>query len=151
MNAFTKSMRNPRRGALAILFGSPLVALGCVSPTAPPQPPSGGHTFTPSYEQFVATVEPVLQRHGCDAGGDCHGGGIRGSLRLTPVDAKDLRADFDQVALQVSASAPEASPILTEPLALDAGGTPHQVKPFATTADSGYLAIRQWILAGVPQ
>ena len=30
----------------------------------------------------------------------------------------------------------------------EAGGTPHGVKPFASTADSGYQAIRQWILDG---
>ena len=149
MNAFTKSMRNPRRGALAILFGSPLVALGCVSPTAPPQPPSGGHTFTPSYEQFVATVEPVLQRHGCDAGGDCHGGGPRGALELSPAGAKNTQFDFEQVSLQVRPAAPDSSPILTKPLALAAGGEPHGVKPFASTSDTDYVAIRAWILTGV--
>lgn len=102
-----------------------------------------------SFEVFAATVEPVLQRHGCDAGGDCHGGGIRGSLQLSPPDAKDARFDFDQVVLQVWAAHPDQSPILTEPLATDAGGTSHAVKPFASTADSGYAAIRGWILAGV--
>jgi hypothetical protein len=139
------------RTAVLALLVTPLASAGCQSPTAPPEPPGGGQSLNLSFAGYESSVAPVLSRHGCDAGGDCHGGGIRGSLRLSPVDAKDLRADFDQVALQVSASAPEASPILTEPLALDAGGTPHQVKPFATTADSGYLAIRQWILAGVPQ
>lgn len=149
MNAFTKSMRNPRRGALAILFGSPLVALGCVAPTAPPAPPSGGHAFTPSYAEFLAAVEPVLQRHGCDAAGDCHGGGPRGAFELSPAGAKDTRFDFDQASLQVSAAAPDSSPLLTKPLALAAGGVPHGVKPFASRSDSDYVAIRAWILAGV--
>lgn len=149
MNAFTKSMRNPQRCALAILVGSPLVALGCVSPTAPPAPPSGGHAFSPSYAGFVATVEPVLQRHGCDAGGDCHGGGPRGALELSPSGAKNTRFDFDQVSLQVNPATPDSSRILTKPLALAAGGVPHGVKPFASTSDTDYVAIRNWILAGV--
>jgi len=134
---------------MAILVGSPLVALGCVSPTAPPPPPSGGPPFTPSYEQFVATVEPVLQRHGCDAGGDCHGGGPRGALELSPSGAKNTRFDFDQVSLQVNPVSPDSSRILTKPLALAAGGVPHGVKPFASTSDSDYVAIRAWILTGV--
>jgi hypothetical protein len=94
-------------------------------------------------------VAPVIERHGCAAAGDCHGGGIRGTLQLSPAEAKDLAYDFAQVSLQVTAGAPDASPILTEPLALDAGGTPHAIKPFASTADSGYQAIHGWITDGV--
>lgn len=149
MSAFTISRRNRQRYALAILVGSPLVALGCASPTAPPDPPTGGHAFTPSYAQFQATVEPVLQRHGCDAAGDCHGGGPRGALELSPAGAKSTQFDFDQVSLQVNVGTPDASPILTKPLALAAGGVPHGVKVFATTSDTDYVAIRNWILAGV--
>lgn len=149
MNEGTKSRRLAHRGALAILFGSPLVALGCASPTAPPAPPSGGHAFTPSFALFESTVEPVLQRHGCDAGGDCHGGGPRGALELSPAGAKNVPFDFDQVSLQVNPATPDSSRILTKPLALAAGGVPHGVKPFASTSDSDYVAIRAWILAGV--
>ena len=126
----------------------PGVVHGCSPPTGPPEPPGGGQRLTLSYEQFEQSVAPVLVQHGCDATGDCHGGGIRGSLELSPPGAKDMRFDFDQVVLQVSAATPDASPILTEPLAIEAGGTPHGVKPFASTADSGYQAIRQWILDG---
>jgi hypothetical protein len=149
VNAFTKSMRHPQRCALAILVGSPLAALGCVSPTSPPAPPSGGIAFTPSYAQFQSVVEPVLQRHGCDAGGDCHGGGPRGALELSPAGAKNAQFDFEQVSLQVNPADPDSSRILTKPLALAAGGVPHAVKPFASTSDSDYVAIRGWILAGV--
>ena len=124
---------------------------GCSSPTAPPPPPGGGTRLILSYDHFAQNVSPVLIQHGCDAVGDCHGGGIRGSLQLSPPGAKDTRFDFDQVVLQVSASNPDASPILTEPLAIAAGGTPHGFKPFATTSDSGYQAIRGWIQEGVPQ
>jgi hypothetical protein len=112
-------------------------------------PPGGGTEARLSFEQFEQAVSPVLVRHGCDAVGDCHGGGIRGSLQLSPPGAKDARFDFDQVVLQVSASAPDSSLILTEPLALEAGGTPHGVKPFASTSDADYQAIRAWILNGV--
>jgi hypothetical protein len=132
--------------ALAAL---PVVHYGCSAPTAPPEPPGGGQTPALSFEQFEQTVQPVLIARGCDAAGDCHGGGIRGTFELSPQGAKDLQFDFDQAALQVSALAPDTSPLLTEPLAEAAGGTPHGVKPFASTADTGYTAIRQWILDGV--
>ncbi len=129
--------------ALCVLHG------GCASPTDPAPPPGGGQTLNLSFPEFEQTVEPVLVRQGCDAVGDCHGGGIRGTLALSPPGAKDLRFDFDQVVLQVSPSSPDSSPILTEPLALQAGGTPHGVKPFGSTSDPDYQAIRQWILDGV--
>jgi len=122
---------------------------GCSAPTEPPPPPGGGQELHLSFNQFQQAVEPILVRHGCDATGDCHGGGIRGSLQLSAPGAKDPRFDFDQVVLQVSASTPEASLILTKPLALDAGGVPHGVKVFDSTTDSDYVAIRQWILDGV--
>ena len=122
---------------------------GCRAPNEPTPPPGGGTTLALDFTQFVQNVAPVLSRQGCDAGGDCHGGGIRGTLQLSPAGAKDDRFDFDQVRLQVSSSNPDASPILTEPLALAAGGTPHGFKPFATTSDTDYAAIRQWIQNGV--
>jgi hypothetical protein len=141
-----------RRRGIAILlalFAVPLAHHGCASPVESPPPPGGGVELVLDYDRFVAEVEPVLERHGCDAGGDCHGGGIRGSLALSPAGAKDPAFDFAQVSLQVSPTAIPASPILTEPLALGAGGTPHGVKPFATTDDDDYRAVRAWIEAGV--
>jgi len=139
-------------GLLVFALGVVPVALqGCAHPTAPPSPPGGGTALVLSFEQFDQTVEPVLVRHGCDAVGDCHGGGIRGSLELSPPDAKDARFDFDQVSLQVSATDPPASPILTEPLAIAAGGTSHSVKVFDSTSDPDYQAILGWITAGVPR
>jgi hypothetical protein len=128
----------------------PGILHGCTAPTAPPPPPGGGQTLALSFETFEQTVEPVLVAHGCDATGDCHGGGIRGSFELSPPGDKDVRFDFDQSVLQVTAADRDSSPILTEPLALASGGTAHPVKPFASTADPGYEAIRQWILAGTP-
>ena len=131
------------------LVALPATLLGCGGPAAPPLAPSGGQQLVLSYDQFGLSVEPVLMRRGCDATADCHGGGIRGTLQLSPPGAKNARFDFDQVVLQVLASPREASPILTEPLALGAGGTPHAFKPSTTTADSDYIAIRQWIESGV--
>lgn len=147
------STRRARNRAIASsvlsLLALPGVIAGCSSPTAPPPPAGGGSVIVLDYDQFTATVAPVLQQHGCDAEGDCHGGGFRGTLRLSPPGAKNLRYDFDQVSLQVSPLQRDSSRILTEPLALEAGGTPHAIKPFATTADSGWQALRAWVDAGV--
>lgn len=145
-----KRLRNDARACMvAAVMGSPLVALGCVGPAAPPAAPAGGASLALNYDRFAQEVEPVLVAQGCDAGGDCHGGGIRGTLELSPSGAKDVHFDFDQVSLQVNPLQPDSSHILTKPLALAAGGVPHGVKVFATTSDSGYVAIRGWILAGV--
>jgi hypothetical protein len=132
--------------ALLVVPGS---VHGCRAPNEPAPPPSGGTQLSLDFTQFEQTVEPVLSGQGCDAGGDCHGGGIRGSLQLSPAGAKDARFDFNQVVLQVWPSAPDSSPILTEPLAISAGGTAHGYKPFADTTDTNYRAIRAWIDSGV--
>ena len=116
---------------------------------APPAPPGGGTALHLDYAEFAAAVEPILVRHGCDAEGDCHGGGIRGTLQLSPPSGKNVRYDFDQVSLQVMSSDPDHSPILTKPLALAAGGSAHSVKPFADTTDTEYQTIRAWVRAGV--
>ncbi len=137
----------PRR--VLALLALPASLLGCVSPTAPPAPPGGGQQLVMSESEFDATVEPVLVRHGCDATGDCHGGGIRGTFELSPPGAKDSHFDFVQASVQVSIVDRDSSPLLTNPLALAVGGTPHPFKPFASTADSDYVAIRRWILDGV--
>jgi hypothetical protein len=93
----------------------------------------------------------VLVEQGCDAAGDCHGGGIRGTFELSPASAKDVAFDFEQARRQVNPYAQDASPILTKPLAEPLGGAPHSLEPFANTDDPGYVAIREWIEAGVFQ
>lgn len=150
LHASTERGRRTAAVAIAMLAVSGMVH-GCTSPTAPPSPPGGGGKLILSFDVFQSTVDPILSRQGCDAGGDCHGGGIRGTLQLSPQGAKDVRFDFDQVVLQVWPATPDSSPILTRPLALDAGGSPHPFKPFATTNDSDYRSIRQWIHDGVRQ
>jgi hypothetical protein len=132
-------------GLMAASFLSP----GCTTPADPPAAPTGGQTFTLDYGMFQASVEPVLTAKGCDAGGDCHGGGIRGTLALSPEDAKDSAFDFTQVSLQVDGLDPSASPILLKPLAEDAGGAPHGFVAFTSTDDPGYQTILAWIQAGV--
>jgi hypothetical protein len=142
--------RIPAAGWLALL-GLSSALEGCSSPTKPPPPPSGGQSFVYSYDEFAANVEPILVRQGCDATGDCHGGGIRGTFALSPPGAKDVRYDFDQAVLQLSGANPPASRLLTQPLADTAGGTPHPYKPFASTADTSYQAMLKWVQDGVPQ
>jgi hypothetical protein len=134
---------------LALLLVPPVSLLGCTRPMAPVDPPSGGTTLALDYDEFVANVEPVLAANGCDAGGDCHGGGIRGTFELSPSGAKNVRFDYDQAVLQVRPVDRDSSHLLTKPLALAAGGVPHAVKPFATVGDPGYQAIHLWIQHGV--
>ena len=138
-----------RGGVLALLLVPPASLIGCTRPVAPIRPPSGGSTLALDYDEFALTVEPVLTQNGCDAGGDCHGGGIRGTLELSPAGAKNVRFDFDQAVLQVSPTVRDSSRLLTKPLALAAGGVPHGAKVFATVGDPGYQAIRLWIQHGV--
>ncbi len=141
-----------RAVAIALMLTPPLSLLGCSTPTAPASPPSGGHTLKLDFNEFAQSVEPVLMQHGCDAGSDCHGGGIRGTFELSPANAKDTQFDFDQVSLQVNPVTRDSSKILTKPLAINAGGVPHTGgKVFATVNDSGYVAIHQWIMHGVLQ
>ena len=94
---------------------------------------------------------PVLNQYGCNATGDCHGGGIRGTYELSPIDALDLAFDFEQTSLQVLPFDLDGSPILTKPLREDSGGEPHGFEPFVTKSDSGYVAIRNWVHGGESQ
>jgi hypothetical protein len=121
---------------------------GCGSANPATSPPTGGAVFELSADLFAATVEPVLVAEGCDAAGDCHGGGIRGTFELSPASAKDIAFDFEQARRQVNPYAPDASPILAKPLAEPIGGAPHSLEPFASVDDPGYAAIRAWIDAG---
>ncbi|MFN8588650.1 MAG: hypothetical protein U0704_12725 [Candidatus Eisenbacteria bacterium] len=102
-----------------------------------------------SESAYVANVAPVIARHGCDADGDCHGGGPRGTLQLSPPTAKNAHYDYTQLVLQVDPVQRDSSALLLRPLALAAGGRPHPVKAFASTADTDYVAVRAWIQSGV--
>jgi hypothetical protein len=134
-----------------LLWGAVGVALlagpssGCRTATDPPDPPQGGGRLALDYARFQSEVLPVLERHGCDAGGDCHGGGIRGTYELSPREAKDPAHDFEQTRLQVWAYDRSASPLLTKPLADSAGGAPHSVKVFASREDEDFRVMADWI------
>jgi hypothetical protein len=130
-------------GRRAWLLAACLVAGGCVSPSAPPAPPSGGQEFVLDEQQFRDAVEPVLVQYGCNAM-DCHGGGVRGTYQLS-ADGANAHFDFEQTSQQVNPYDEDASPILLRPLA---GGLPHAYKPFADTTDAGFQMIRTWIRAG---
>jgi len=147
-----KTERDRRRNTFARRwpwFVLPGALLGCASPVAPPGPPGGGTTLHLDYTTFANAIEPMLVAHGCDAEGDCHGGGIRGTLQLSPPTALNTRYDYDQVVLQVTAASPDQSPILTRPLADAQGGTAHPLKVWADTTDTEYRTVRAWVRAGV--
>ena len=131
------------------LAAASLLCAGCRAATDPPEPPGGGADFELSFEDFATSVEPILTERGCDAGGGCHGGGIRGTFALSPRDEKSPVFDFEQARLQVNPLDVARSPILSKPLREEAGGAPHAYKPFATKDDPDYRAIEAWILRGV--
>jgi hypothetical protein len=95
------------------------------------------------FQAYQHDVAPVLVQYGCDAM-ECHGGGIRGTYQLS-AGASDPQYDFEQTSLQVNPYDKDQSSILSRPLA---GGLPHAYKPFASTSDPGYQAIRAWVYAG---
>ena len=130
-------------GALAWI----VVSTGCSGPTSPPPPPSGGEEFVLDYPEFQASVMPVLNQFSCNTA-ECHGGGIRGTYQLSPVDAPNPAYDFEQTRLQVDPYDPSASPLLRKPLAVGAGGELHSWEPFASTDDPAYRALEAWILSG---
>lgn len=137
---------------LCFCFAAALAALGgCADdPTGPQEPEAtGGETFVVDYDTFVQAISPILREEGCDAGGDCHGGGIRGTFALSPAQDPDPDFDYEQASLQVRGDSPGASPLLVKPLAPEAGGRPHAVSAFESTDDPHYQAILGWIESGV--
>jgi hypothetical protein len=132
--------------ALCALFL--LAACGGESSPAGIDPPGGGAVYELDPVLFASAVAPVLSAEGCDAAGDCHGGGIRGTFELSPGVNKDVDFDFGQSVLQVDGYDPTNSPLLTEPLDVAAGGSSHGFTAFDSTDDPGYLAILDWILRG---
>jgi hypothetical protein len=120
---------------------------GCGSPTEPAPPPADGGTYVLDFARFETSVAPVLADFGCRSLA-CHGGGIRGTFRLSPDSLPDVAFDFEQAIEQVDPWNPDESRILVKPLSRDAGGVPHNHEPFDSVDHAGYVAIREWILAG---
>jgi len=139
---FSATSADARRALIAGALS--LTMLACRQ-AATPEPPSGGQRFVLDYTRFVEEVEPIFERRGCSTAGDCHGGGVRGTFALSPLDARDPAYDFAQASLQVNGYAPAASPILEKPLALDAGGVPHAAKPFRDRNDADFVILSRWV------
>ena len=133
---------------LALVIAGSLGNVNCASPTDAPEPPGGGLRYELSYESFVAEVSPVLHAAGCSASGDCHGGGIRGSYRLSSAEEEDLERDFEETRLQVFPFALDDSPLLRKPLAVAAGGERHEYEPFASVDDPRYRVLSNWVHGG---
>lgn len=127
-----------------------LVALAACGESDPASPgiPGGGEEYVLDYDTFAAAVAPIFSARGCDAIGDCHGGGIRGTFALSPQSEKDARFDFEQASQQVDGASPADSRLLRKPLAEAAGGMPHGFEAFASTDDGDYQLILAWIQAG---
>ena len=110
------------------------------------------------FPAFVATVQPVLaERCGPSS---CHGSSQRalevfvapnhrmdGVAPGSPLTDEELRAGFDRArGLVVGAEEPLDSPLLSEPLAVAAGGSRHDPGPvFLSEIDDEYLALRDWV------
>lgn len=92
--------------------------------------------------QFMAEVLPVFDRQGC-ASMQCHGSG-HNPFPLTGGQDPDL--DYFNAANEVFFADPAASDLLRKPLALKAGGVPHDAPPiFETTDDPDYLILARWV------
>jgi hypothetical protein len=136
----------------ATLLGAVAVFGGCTSPSpGDPAPPAGGREYVLDAAVYAATVAPRLTAKGCD-NLSCHGGGLRGTFELSPLEDKDLVFDFTQAVRQVDPNDPAASDLLRKPLAPEAGGDVHTADSehfgFLTTGDPDYQAILAWIEAG---
>lgn len=98
---------------------------------------------------FVADVQPVLSKLGCNAG-TCHGAqagknGFKLSLRgYDPI--YDFRALTDDLeGRRFNRAAPEKSLMLMKP----AGAVPHQGGVTMNAGDPNYELVRRWIAQGV--
>ena len=136
----------------AIAFALSLFSLSLVACSedseSPTGVPGGGQEYVLDYDSFAAAVAPIFAQRGCNADGDCHGGGIRGTFALSPESAPDSRFDFAQAVLQIDGNTPTASMLLRKPLAEAAGGAPHGAATFDSTTDADYMTILAWIESG---
>ena len=130
-------------------FATALLVTGCGNELATsPEPRSPALTYVLSYDEFVASVAPVLSKNGCDSA-SCHGGSTTLAFRLSPRDQKDLHVDFQQACRQVAPWDPAQSPLVMKPLAEECGGDTHGGGAyFFSFDDPGYVAILTWIENG---
>src|SRR4051812_12928678 len=119
---------------------------GCSS-SVPPGFTKAGFVNTPQrqmfFDAFVAKVQPVIEKHGCNAG-TCHGAPQSDFYITCGTDDDQKAFNFSQAWSFVN-SPVEDSQILRIPLAVSAGGHGHTGgDQFASTDDTDYKAIREW-------
>ena len=120
---------------------------GACSTAVPPGFTKAGFVNTPQktmyFDAFVSSVQPVLERHGCNAG-TCHGA-PQSDFYITCGTDDDQRAfNFSQAWSFVN-SPVDDSQILKIPLAVAAGGHGHTGgDQFASTDADDFKALRTW-------
>jgi hypothetical protein len=102
-----------------------------------------------SFDTFRQTVQPILNRHGCNAG-SCHGAPQSDFYITCGASDDELAFNFSQAWSFVN-SPVEDSQILRIPLAVSQGGRGHTGgDQFSGTDDADYKTIRAWAMqAGV--
>ena len=114
------------------------------------------------YERFVEEVQPVLGPRCSNPA--CHGDPGR-PLELyepgwhraeagerwldAPLSQDELEANFDRSRAFLARPA-DRSPLLTEPLAVDAGGVDHPVTVYLDTAEPEYRVVLGWAEGAPP-
>jgi len=98
-----------------------------------------------SFDAFHNTVQPILTRHGCNAG-SCHGAPQSDFYITCGTSDDELAFNFSQAWSFVNAPV-EDSQILRIPLAVNQGGRGHTGgDQFPSTDDADYKAIRAWAM-----
>lgn len=125
----------------------------------------GWQPAEPEFQSFIDEALPVLLR---DCGfHTCHGSTERffriwgpgrtrldaTSLEFERLTPEEWEASYHMAASMVDARSPEQSLLLRKPLAIAAGGAAHGGADkfgrnvYRSTNDSGYAALRRWVLA----
>lgn len=130
-------------------------ANGLKPPTPPQQSSQPCSTAVPSgfnpamyasnanYASFVSNVQPVIKKHGCNAG-NCHGAPQSDFYITCGSDDTQLAFNFSQAWSFVNTPVDD-SQILRVPLAVIAGGRGHTGgDQFSGTDDADYKAIHDW-------
>jgi hypothetical protein len=120
---------------------------GDCSGSVPPAFTKAGFVNTPQrqmfFDAFVAKVEPVIEKHGCNAG-TCHGAPQSDFYITCGTDDDQKAFNFSQAWSFVN-SPVEDSQILRIPLAVASGGHGHTGgDQFASATDTDYMAIKDW-------
>ena len=101
------------------------------------------YTSNPNYATFVAGVQPVIKKHGCNAG-NCHGAPQSDFYMTCGDDETQLAFNFSQAWSFVNTPVDD-SQILRVPLAVIAGGRGHTGgDQFSGTDDADYKQIQAW-------